>query len=251
MTESSKRYKAICFDLDGTLLPMDIDRFLHDYYKRIGQFSAQSGLDGKHFMEALDAGINAMVANDGTETNHHVFWDAFYEAYPESKDRAEAVATEFYETKFDEIGDDVIANPAAARAVQTLREKGYPLALTTMPMFPVRAVEKRLGWAGVDPSAFMHITSYENSSSIKPKLDYYRENLDVLGLSGEEVLMVGNNTLEDLSFCKLGADAYLVTDYLLDPIDFDIDSVKHGSLEEFAEWVKGLPDYEDLDGSDE
>lgn len=244
MSDARKPYKAICFDLDGTLLPMDIDKFLSDYYKGIGVFAGKSGLDAAKFIEALDSGVKAMMVHEDNKTNHDVFWEAFFEVYPESRERAHDVATEFYETDFDHIGDDVVPNPFVAKTIELLKEKAYPLVLTTMPMFPKRAVEKRLGWAGVDPDAFMHMTSYENSTSIKPKLTYYQENLDLLGLSGQDVLMVGNNTLEDLAFCKLGADAYLVTDCLLDPIDFDIDSVKHGSFEDFYNWVKGLPDHE-------
>lgn len=53
--------------------------------------------------------------------------------------------------------------------------------------------------------------------------------------------MVGNNTMEDLSFLDLGADAYLVTDWLLDPVGFDLDTVRHGSMADLEAWVDGLP----------
>ena len=43
---------------------------------------------------------------------------------------------------------------------------------------------------------------------------------------------------------KLGCDGYLVTDYLLDPIGFDIDSVKHGSLSDFLAFAQALPECE-------
>ena len=48
--------------------------------------------------------------------------------------------------------------------------------------------------------------------------------------------------MEDLAACSLGVDAFLVTDHLLDPTDgFDLASVKHGSMEEFAAWAEALP----------
>lgn len=54
--------------------------------------------------------------------------------------------------------------------------------------------------------------------------------------------MVGNNTREDLACCELGADGYLVTDWLLDPIDFDYHAMKHGSLEDLLDFVTSLPE---------
>ena len=149
---------------------------------------------------------------------------------------------EFYEHDFGAIGEGVQANPACARAVAALAAKGYPLVLATMPMFPRRAVEWRLAWAGVDPAHFSRLTSFENSTSVKPKPAYYAENLAACGLAGADVLMVGNNTVEDLAACSLGADAFLVTDHLLDPTDgFDLSSVRHGAMEEFAVWAEALP----------
>ena len=53
--------------------------------------------------------------------------------------------------------------------------------------------------------------------------------------------MVGNNTEEDMVALQLGMDGYLVTDYLIDQIAFDIESVKHGSLEDFARFAESLP----------
>ena len=71
---------------------------------------------------------------------------------------------------------------------------------------------------------------------------YYRENIDLAGVPAERVLMVGNDTGDDLSCLDLGMDAYLVTDHLINPDCFDIDTIKHGSLADFANWVEGLPD---------
>ena len=53
--------------------------------------------------------------------------------------------------------------------------------------------------------------------------------------------MVGNNTLDDLASAKLGCDVYLVTDHLMDPEGRGLEGVKHGTMDEFAAWVDGLP----------
>lgn len=249
MAEDVRRYRAICFDLDGTLLPMDIEEFMRAYFQRIAGFMVAHGVDGEQFMSGLKAGTKAMAVHEDDATNEEAFWREFFKVYPakdaEEKERLLCLGDEFYDTDFSHIGDGFKADPAVACIIEKLQEKGYPLVLTTMPMFPRRAVEHRLAWAGVDPSVFERITSYENSRSVKPKQTYFAENLAALGLRGEEVLMVGNNTMEDLAFLDLGADGYLITDWLLDPIGFDLDAVAHGPMEDFEHWVEALPPCED------
>lgn len=245
MHDCDRQYRAVCFDLDGTLLPMDIDEFMKSYFARIAAYAGGCGLDPERFLDALKLGVHAMAHNEDGRTNMKAFWEVFPDAY--GKEDLEGldildICNRFYAEDFGHIGDGFEGNPAAARAVETLDRKGYPLVLTTMPMFPLPAVKHRLRWAGVDPSRFKRITTYENSSSTKPRLSYYSENLDAMGLRGEDVLMVGNNTVEDLAFMELGADAFLVTDWLLDPAGIDLDTVRHGSLEQFADWTETLPD---------
>ena len=178
-----------------------------------------------------------MAVHDDGRTNADAYWEAFFShADRDAADWDELLAG-FYERDFGAIGAGVVPNSA-----ETLAAKGYPLVLATMPMFPRRAVEWRLSWAGIDASRFGRITSFENSTSVKPKLAYYAENVAACGLAGEDVLMVGNNTVEDLAIRGLGADAFLVTDHLLDPDEgFDLASVKHGTMEEFAAWAEALP----------
>lgn len=250
MTDTPRAYRAICFDLDGTLLPMDIDEFMSAYFTRIGTFMGERGMDAQSFMEALKAGTKAMATHADGRTNEATFWDAFFPVYETAtgapldeaaRRQMHALADEFYDADFPRIGDGFTANPAAARVVNALAEKGYPLVLATMPMFPRRAVEHRLEWAGVDPAAFARITSYENATSVKPRQDYFAEVLAAIGVAGADVLMVGNNTMEDFAVLDLGVDGYLVTDCLLDPISFDLSQIRHGSMEDLAAWVEALP----------
>lgn len=243
LSAPGRPYRAVCFDLDGTLLPMDLEEFLQGYFGRLGRYAAEQGEDAEAVMGAVGRSVKAMTSNDGARTNEELFWDFFAKAMGERWEARDwpAFFNDFYEGPFREVGALMTANPAAARAVEALAAKGYPLALTTMPLFPRVAVEERLRWAGVDPSLFGRITTFDNSRSAKPHLGYYAENLHALGVEGRDVLMVGNNTVEDLAFCDLGADAFLVTDCLLDPAGYDLSTVRHGSLQEFADWAEALP----------
>lgn len=250
---SVRPYKAVCFDLDGTLLPFDMKEFLDGYFARLATFMVAKGADPARLKESLNAGTYAMTKNNGPHTNEAVYWSTFMalinKDVPAEQQRSQeewvALFTEFYETQFSKIGQDVQPSQHMINAVATLAAKGYPLLLTTMPLFPPLAVKLRLGWAGLDAGLFCRLTNYENSRAAKPSLRYYAENLAAMGLSGHDVLMVGNNTVEDLAFCKLGADAYLVTDFLLDPVGLDLQTVKHGTFADFAAWVQQLPDCAD------
>ena len=141
-----RTYRAIFFDLDGTLLPMEMDEFLGAYFEAIAGFVARQGLDAKAFSAGLKAGIGAMASHDDGRTNHEAYWEAFFQHADADAAAWEELLTEFYEHEFGAIGEGFQPNPAAARAVEALAAKGYPLVLATMPMFPRRAVEWRLAW---------------------------------------------------------------------------------------------------------
>ena len=184
LSAPGRPYRAVCFDLDGTLLPMDLEEFLQGYFGRLGRYAAEQGEDAEAVMGAVGRSVKAMTSNDGARTNEELFWDFFAKAMGERWEARDwpAFFNDFYEGPFREVGALMTANPAAARAVGALAAKGYPLALTTMPLFPRVAVEERLRWAGVDPSLFGRITTFDNSRSAKPHLGYYAENLRALGV---------------------------------------------------------------------
>ena len=238
---TNQPYRAVFFDLDGTLLPMDVNAFMKTYFHALGAYVARFGVVPDAFMAGMKTGIMNMVQHDDGTPNDQAFWAGFFAHVDETACDWPVEIARFYEDEFGAIGADVQPNPAAARAINALAAKGYPLVLATMPMFPRRAVEWRLTWAGVDPNAFSRITTFENSTSVKPKPAYYAENLAAAGLAGADVLMVGNNTKEDLAACALGAAGYLVTDFLLNPADLDVETVPHGTLEDFADWAEQLP----------
>ena len=72
------KYKAIMFDLDGTLIPMDYDVFTKYYFKGICKKAAENGItDSENLVKVIWAGTKDMVMNDGSRTNEEAFWERF------------------------------------------------------------------------------------------------------------------------------------------------------------------------------
>jgi FMN phosphatase YigB (HAD superfamily) len=220
---------------------MELDEFLESYFAELARAAAAYGFEAGPFSQAVSTSVRAMTRHDASVLNADAFWASLDACLGGTGPAERAFFDEFYRDGFGRLGDAVVPDPAAARAVETLRMKGYPLYLTTMPLFPRAAVEWRLRWAGIDPAAFNRMTCYDNSTSTKPHLDYYRQNLSIAGVPASSVLMVGNDTRDDLACLDVGMDAYLVTDYLLNSNGFDVEAVRHGSMADFAAFVDGLP----------
>lgn len=240
-------HKAVFFDLDGTLLPMDLKEFLDHYLHLVGEFFAEKGYDGKQVGEGIWKGLGAMMQPDDSGlTNEQRFWEVF-PAYMEGQGASapwKELFEEFYTDRFGRLEGKTQVNPLAAQVVNRLRDKGYRLVLATNPVFPAIATAQRLAWTGVDPAVFERVTSYENSRAAKPFAAYYQENLDACGLAPEEVLMVGNDTRDDASATALGMDVYIVTDWLVehDKGSLPLASLPHGTMEQFAAFVETMPD---------
>lgn len=241
-------YDVIFFDMDGTLLPIEVRDFLVPFYQLLEVASQRVGYDAAAMRVAVNDGIFGMYDHPETETNAAAFWRGFFsklfdgnEPGDTERRRLCAFLDDFYAHDFNHAGEGVVPNPAAQRAIRTLYDKGYPLYLTTMPMFPLSAIKWRMKWAACDIGLFSRVTTFDNSTSVKPYAAYYQENIQLADVAPERILMVGNNTTDDLACLECGMDAYLVTDYLINHNDFDIETVKHGSLEEFADWTQGLP----------
>ena len=230
---------TVLFDLDGTLLPMDVEEFTKKYFGLIVQTMNENGRDGKSILHAIGKGVEAIVKNDGTLTNEDLFWKVFTEHTNILKEDIEPEFQVFYENRFDLINSG-LQSKNMIQAVSILKEKGYRLFLTTNPLFPSIATKKRVKWAGLNENDFECITTYEETHFCKPNPLYYQEVIDKYHLDINECLMVGNDVKEDGIVSTLGIPVYLVNDYLLNKYNLEINFPCTSSLE-FLEYVKNLP----------
>ena len=231
--------KTVLFDLDGTLLPMDMEEFTNGYFAMLTKKMAPRGYDPKQLIDAIWTGTAAMVKNDGSRTNEEAFWAKFTQIFGEKALEDRPLIEEFYADDFQRARDFCGYDPWAARAVRTIKESGRRVVLATNPIFPRVATESRLRWVGLEPSDFELYTTYENCRWCKPNVNYYQEILDRLELRAEDCLMVGNDVTEDMAAQALGMQVFLITACLINKEGKDIGAWPHGGFEDLVRFVCG------------
>ena len=226
--------KAVLFDMDGTLLPMDVKIFEKLYFKTLAARVAPLGYQPQALVEGIWRGTEAMIRNDGTQLNSEVFWRTFANIFGEKARENQEFFDEYYSTDFVAAKAACGVNAKAVEIVKTLKSRGYTVVVATNPLFPLVAQEQRLSWAGLSASDVDLITHYDNSHFCKPNLKYYEELLAKLNLKGDECLMVGNDVNEDMIAEQLGMKVFLVTDCLLNPDNKDVSVYPHGTFNDLA-----------------
>ncbi len=229
--------KAVLFDLDGTLLPMDQDVFIKAYFKGLSTHLAPHGYDPKQLVGAVWAGTESMIKNDGAKTNEEAFWDTFCQLMGEHTRQDEPKFDAFYRTEFDKVKEVCGFDPNSAKIIQKLKSKGVRLVLATNPIFPAIATQKRMSWAGLDPQDFEIYTTYENIGLCKPNPEYYLELTQRLGVDPTECLMVGNDVGDDMVASTIGMKTFLLTDNLINKTEEDISSYPNGGFDELNSFI--------------
>ena len=232
--------KAVFFDLDGTLLPMDQDLFVKSYFGALAKAMAPLGYDPDKLVSAIWSGTRAMVANDGSSTNEQVFWRKFCDLFGENARKDEPVLDRFYRTDFVKTKAACGFAPEAAQAVRRVHERGMRAVLATNPIFPAIATQNRIAWAGLRPDDFELCTTYETCCHCKPNLDYYRYIMQSLSLAPQECAMVGNDVEEDMVAAELGMRVFLLTDCLISRSGSLPEGVPHGSFAQLMDFIDAL-----------
>ena len=232
--------RYVLFDLDGTLLPMNQERFIETYVQGLTKKLAPYGYDPKVIGDALWVGVGAIMKTDGKLRNDEMFWKAFENVAGTFSDEHKAVIDDFYQNEFQDVRHVCGFNPRAAEVVVFVKECGYVPVLATNPLFPRVATESRVRWAGVQPEEFAHITVYDNSYHCKPHIEYYREVLRAIDAAPEECIMIGNDAKEDTVVEELGIPVFLLTDCLINSDGRDITQYRHGGFDELMAYIKSL-----------
>ncbi len=228
--------KAVLFDLDGTLLPLNQDEFVKYYFKGLSSKLATKGYDPQKLITSIWAGINAMQ-NQPDKTNEDSFWECLVGILGDQIKNDIPYFEEYYENDFDKISAICGCNSQADETVKMLKSKGITVILATNPVFPAIATHKRMKWAGLDLNDFSLVTTYENSKCIKPSPEYYHEILEKFDLKPSECIMVGNDVDDDMPAENLGMKVFLLTDCLINKSGKDISLYPNGSFKELNDFL--------------
>lgn len=233
---------TVLFDLDGTLLPMDMDLFEKAYFK--GLCTVLPEFPPKELVAHVWAGTKAMAMNDGTKTNREAFAEVFSGNMGIDYYEKEDSFLEYYKSGFQKCVETCQVTELSKELVHTLQKKGYNVAIATNPLFPQIATYSRLRWLGMEAGEFPLVTTFEDSHYAKPNPKYYLEVCEKLGVKPEDCIMIGNDVAEDGVAASLGMRVILVKDCLLNKKDLPTDSFEMGTLEEVKAWADALPERE-------
>ena len=231
--------KNVLFDLDGTLLPMDMKAFQKSYFGNIAKTLAPLGYAPQDTVFGVLRGVERMTANDGIETNETRFWEGFSEVLgADVREKTEAVLDRYYREQFDAERANCMIASESAETIRLLKDKGYRVVLATNPLFPQIATQKRIRWVGLEPEEFEVYTSYEDWHYCKPNPKYFAEVCERLELDPAECLMVGNDVQEDMVAEQLGMQVFLMPACLINRNDADYARYPQGDFRDLLRFVE-------------
>lgn len=199
--------RAVLFDLDNTLLSLNLTAFVARYVAGASRLLASAARTSPLSLAVPYAkGFLAVESEARSDalTNEQVFNEAFLAASGiPLDDPAIADLVGFYEREVVPgfSGGIVGARPqeGAREAVEAVWGRGLVCALATNPTFSLACDRARMGWAGLRDDDFAAISTISNSTRVKPHARYYQEFANRLGLRLDECLMVGNDATRDFA----------------------------------------------------
>ena len=204
--------KAVLFDMDDTLLDINLTAFMTRYVADVSRIlSAISGKNPALFGMAFARSYLAMSSParaDGS-LNLEVFEREFERV--SGVPVAESAITDAIRHYERELlvrrgGGIVDAHPmeGGLATLARVEELGLRCALATNPSFSEACIGVRMSWAGIAEVPFERVSHMGNSTRLKPQARYYEEFVSALGLRPSECLMVGNDARRDFPRPEIG-----------------------------------------------
>lgn len=204
--------KAVLFDLDDTLLRLNLTAFLGRYANGVsGLLSRAARVNRLRVAEAIGEG---WLAAEGERRRDHMTNAELMDQIMLKRcgirmdEPCIRELVDYYEAEFvPGLGGGIVRAepmPGAHAAVDACWDAGLTCALATNPVLSLACDRARLGWAGFDETEFALISTAQNSTRAKPWAEYYTEFCGKLGFLPEECLMVGNDAKRDFPHPECG-----------------------------------------------
>lgn len=202
------KIKALLFDLDGTLIDINLKKFIPGYITLLSNYIKEYIPQRKMIPRLLQAS-KVLEKNDGTKTNEDAFADYFFPVEGYTREDLEPKFIQFYEEEFYKLEKYVNKKPEARPTVKKAFENEYKVVIATTPLLPETAIRQRLSWGDLGDFDYDLITSYEHISATKPNLLYFEQIAEKINVLPEQCLMVGDEN-KDMIASKAGCKTFLI-----------------------------------------
>ena len=213
---NNNNFQAILFDLDGTLLQVEMHEYIPTYAASLADRLSDHA-DPDKSVEAIFSAISGLINRDYGRTSNETYFLQHIADHLNLD--VELVADRFHEFFSGDLSflDPLMQPLSLARPlIEQSLERNLTVVIATNPVFPRAVVEARLARAGLSEYNFHLVTCYENSRRCKPNPGYFTDILTHLNLQAEECLMVGNDSRHDLAARDVGIPTFLVDTWLID-----------------------------------
>jgi FMN phosphatase YigB (HAD superfamily) len=233
---------ALLLDLDDTLLDSNMSAFIPAYFQALSAFLADR-ISPNAMLPALISGTTKMMENqDPNRTLQEVFDAEFFPRLGVARQKLQGAIDQFYDRVFPTLQSLTRLRPGAVPLVEWALQQGYHLAIATNPLFPQKAIDHRLRWAGLprEKYPFEVVSSYEKFHFTKATPAYFAEVLAYMGWPDTSVAMVGDDAERDISPARqLGLPAYWIAE--AETVFPDgLQPTASGLLEEVRPWLEGV-----------
>ena len=209
--EEKLNLQAVLFDLDNTLILFEELIFFEHYTKKL-YLAFKDIMNPHEFTQRLIHSTQMMVNNNGEMNNAQFFIKDFANGTGIDETNLWQRFENFYENEFEQFKPLMKPLDGAKEVISLIQDSGLKIVIASNPMFPNNVQLARLRWAGLDDIHFDLITAAENSTYVKPRLEYYYQICEKINVLPENCLMVGNDPFNDMIASRTGMKTYLTTD---------------------------------------
>ncbi len=237
---------TLLLDLDDTLLDTNMDTFIPAYFEALS--GALDGMVSPDVMlPALMGGTRRMMANEDPRlTLREVFDSYFFPKLGMERESLQGAIDGFYDEVFPSLQGLTSPRPDAVALVEWAFGQGFRVAISTNPLFPLKAIHHRMRWAGLAPEKypFSLVSSYENFHFTKTTPAYYAECMGQLGWPEGPVVMVGDDEGMDIAPARAAGLPVFWVRKSSSEVDPSVD-IPQGTIADVRPWLEDI-DHETL-----